>query len=142
MLCQSPSHRKDGHTLRVLLAVLVLVGQMLAPGLRASMDAALAGDAPAWLLAQTVICHSDSGTGGGATLPEKSPHRPASAHDCALCPVCHSVGAAILVPQVAGVPMAPTAMRSAQPGLPPPPTGPPGQVRATAQPRAPPFVFI
>ena len=146
MPCQSPSRRKDSNTLRVLLAILVLVGQMLAPGLRVSMDAAIAGDTPAWLLAQSAICHSDDGTGdgtgSGATVPEKSPHKPGSAHDCVLCPVCHSVGLAILVPQGAGGPMAPAPTRSAQPGLPPPITGPPGQVRATARPRAPPFVFI
>jgi hypothetical protein len=134
-----PAHRKPGSTLRVLLAVLVLVGQLLAPTTHAAPRAPAAA---ALLLGQIPICHSGSGeTSSEPGLPGPGQH-PAGHEHCALCPLAHQPVPAAMPAATAPAIEAPGFAIIAQPSLPPPATGPPGQVRCTARPRGPPALSI
>lgn len=129
---------RAGPLLRMLLAVLVLVSQLLAPGLQASMDEAMAAGASARLLSHFPICESHRGPADPA---DRGPARPPSEHQhyCVFCAFCHQLMTSALMPAGPLGVDAPILVPVAGIALPPPATGPPGQPRYTAaRPRGPP----
>lgn len=116
--------------LRVLIAVLLLVGRPLILGPASSgASAAMTGELAA-LIGDVAICHT-----GGAEPAGQAPA-------CLLCPACHVTGQATL-PVTARVIVAyPPAVAIGHAALPPPATGPPHPARLAARPTGPPTLSI
>lgn len=125
-----------GAMLRMLLALAVLVGQVLAPGLQSSMDRAMAAEAA--LAGQVPIC--DAGPAVAGMADHGPVHHPTGHHHyCTLCPFCHHMASSALLPLGAAGVGTPLLLPVARADAPPPATGPPSQARyAAASPRGPP----
>jgi hypothetical protein len=124
-----------GAMLRMLLAAAVLAGQMLAPGMLASMDRAMAAEAAT--AGPAPICDTDPAATGMAD--DGPTHHPTGHHHyCTLCPFCHCLTPSALLPAATGVEI-PLLLPIACAAAAPPATGPPSQARySTASPRGPP----
>ncbi len=107
----------------MLLAVLMLLAQ-------ANLGMAFAP--PQALPANVSICHA---SGDGSDRPAGGEQSP----DCSLCLICHALGAASVLPDLApGEPVPPSAI-PVRLGLMPPPRAPPGRpLLAAAYPTGPP----
>ncbi len=119
----------------VLLAVLLLALQMIAaPAMAAAMTPVPASATLADILGDQAICH---GFGGPSRPGDPAPTR----HDCALCPVCQLMAAAMVLPagggMLARIVVTPVVQSSALlfAALPHP-------RRAAARPRGPPVALI
>jgi len=117
--------------LAFFVAAFVLLGQLtLGPSLVAQTAFAagldLGGDVP--------ICHA-ADPGDGASTPDP---RPGHRSDCALCVVCHALGAAAVLPGPAPVETAPLSLRHCGFSLPPARAPPVPRFLAAAYPTGPP----
>jgi hypothetical protein len=137
MVCRSSS---TGLVLTITALLLQLAFGVAGGSIRVASDAVPARlqALSALLPGADILCHTDGNDGTG----QSSPGHPGQQHhgDCAICPVCFAFAQ-------------PVAMLAAQPVLPqrlavvvslaappPPATAPPGLLRTSAQPRAPPVL--
>ena len=117
------------------LAILLLAGQVIAPGQWFAMHRAMAAEAAVMELARATICHDSDRNDAKAPMPDQPPA--GQAHDCGLCGACHVGGADATLPLAAVFP-APALASRILPVVLPPPSGPPGRFRSAAHPRGPP----
>jgi hypothetical protein len=138
--------RINGHgavVLRTHVLVLVLAVRLLASVLPMPIAPSASADvtALAGLFGALTICHADGRTN---TAPGQvpSPHSGDHACDCGLCPICHVLAAPALLPVNAAELSPFLTPRVRSHAMPPPSTGPPSLLRASASPRGPPGVSV
>ena len=123
--------REIGGMLRVLLAALLLLSQVIAQAAAMPVGSSSA-DAVEHLALQT-LCH-------GAPSDDKTPAPIPAHHDCLLCPACHLAGHALVVNSGSPVVFPPVLAFIGLAAPPPASTGPPPRYRGSAQPTGPPAI--